>query len=199
MLGLSNQRYTSACLCGVNICRNSNIQCKTFFFSFCLFLLFCLSPLVPCQNMQYINKARGQTIEQHSHFSSSHLVPFPSKILKKNRDVLWLLSQSYCCKCLDISKLCVNKVFFISHDDKAWCLVTLKMFKWAKVYLTIWFGLLTYGWDACDTFIIKSSVCTCHCSLEGRRMNVALSLHLCNQTSDQNLDMALMSMNSQFY
>lgn len=65
MLGFSNQRYTSACICGVNICRNSDNLCRTFFVLLILIALvvfvFCSSPRVPWQNMQYVKAEEPHT------------------------------------------------------------------------------------------------------------------------------------------
>lgn len=122
MLGFSNQRYTSACISRVNICRNSDILCKTFFFLivyYIILLLFCLSPLVPCQNMQYINKAEGQIQERHCHSFSFTKRDRKTTEKRVTRNILQHFSQisvkSFCCKCLDLSKPSVNN---ISNDEK---------------------------------------------------------------------------------
>lgn len=75
---------------------------------------------MPCQNMQYIKKAEGQIQELHNHFSRSNLVSFTKQDRKTTERWLHetfcgILSQisviSFGCKCLNISKPSVNKVF----------------------------------------------------------------------------------------
>ena len=88
MLGLSNQRYTSACICGVNICRNSWYSVQNFFFFWFIITVVVIIIIIiniidniiilpdsPCAMSEHAVRKQSK-IQELRRFSSTHIVLF---------------------------------------------------------------------------------------------------------------------------
>lgn len=178
-VGFSNQRYTSACICVVNICRTSNTLCRTF--NFFLSYYFCLSPLVPCQNMQYTNNAEGQV-------QGWCRLPFEKSVLFYQAHRAGLFKPFYgiyhrfrlCCKCLNVSEPSVSKIYLPWWESMMLSHSQYVEVNWIRFSTRL--EIFAWGWDACDTFLMKSPVSTHHCgfSREKNKYSTHLRTNLNN-------------------